>query len=116
MRRVVVAVTALLVVLALAGCSEEPAQQEQTGSDSITLTFENGQPPPLERVEVGVGEEMELVVMADEPGSLHVHSDPEQEFDYSSGTTTLKITIDQPGVVDVESHELGASVLQLEVS
>ena len=53
---------------------------------------------------------------ADEPGELHVHSSPEQELEYGAGTTTLKLTLDQPGVVDVESHDPKAVIVQLEVS
>lgn len=116
MRGAVLALAALVTVLALGGCNEEPSEAQEGDSASVTLTFENGQAPPPERVEVGVGEEMEVVVKSDTEGSLHVHTDPEQEFDYSSGTTTLMLTIDEPGVVEVESHELEATVLQLEVS
>jgi FtsP/CotA-like multicopper oxidase with cupredoxin domain len=65
---------------------------------------------------LGVGEEVEVVVKSDTEGSLHVHSNPEQELDYGAGTTTLKLTIEDPGVVEVESHELETTVLQLEVS
>ena len=54
---------------------------------------------------------------ADVPGEIHVHSDPEQELEYDAGTTTVEIApIDQPGVVDVESHTLDAVIVQLEVS
>lgn len=116
MRRALLAVTALVVVVAVAGCGEEPVTAEPSSGDSVNLTFEGGEAPSLERVEVGVGEEVELVVRADEAGTLHVHTSPEQELEYGPGTTTLKLSIDQPGVVDVESHELEATVLQLEVS
>lgn len=116
MRRAALAVTALLALLPLTACGEDAAAPQPSGSDSITLTFTGGEAPPVERVEVGVGEEIELVVKADEAGTLHVHSDPEQELEYGTGTTALKLSVDQPGVVDVESHELDATVLQLEVS
>jgi uncharacterized cupredoxin-like copper-binding protein len=72
--------------------------------------------PKGERVEVKSGEPVELVVKADKPGELHVHSTPEKELKYGAGTTTLTLTIDQPGVVDVESHDLDVVVVQLEVS
>jgi len=115
-RGAVLAVAALVTVLALAGCSEEPSEAQGTSPTSVTLTFEDGEAPPPERVEVGVGDEVELVVKSDTEGSLHVHTDPEQEFDYGPGTTTFTLTVDQPGVVEVESHELETTVLQLEVS
>ena len=44
-----------------------------------------------------------------------MHSTPEQEIDYDAGTTEHEITIDRPGVVEVESHEPDSIVLQLEV-
>ncbi len=115
MRRVALAASALLIVLSLQGCTEDPGQQESTGTPSVEVRFEDGEASPVERVRVEPGEELEVVVKADEPGSLHVHTDPEQELDYTAGTTTLTLTIDEPGVVDVESHELEAVVLQLEV-
>jgi hypothetical protein len=62
-----------------------------------------------------VGQEIDLVVTADQPGEIHVHSTPEQELAYEAGTTTLPLTIDQPGVVEVESHDLDLTIVQLEV-
>ena len=44
-----------------------------------------------------------------------MHSKPEQELEYGEGTTTLPLTIDKPGVVDVESHDLEKVIVQLEV-
>ena len=72
--------------------------------------------PNGERVEVERGQEIELVVKSDEPGELHVHSTPEQELEYGAGTTNLTLVIDEPGVVDVEAHDLEVVIVQLEVS
>ena len=44
-----------------------------------------------------------------------MHSSPEQEIEYDAGTTDKTLTIDQPGVVDVESHTLDKLIVQLEV-
>jgi len=115
-RGVVLAVAALVSVLALTGCSDEPSEAQESGTDSVTLTFADGEAPEPERVRASVGEEIEIVVKSDTKGSLHVHTEPEQELDYTSGTTTLMLTIEEPGVYEVESHELEATVLQLEVS
>ena len=107
----------LCAVTLLTGCGEdEPAATPPT-SDSIEITFSDGSVTPNgERVEVERGEAVELVVKADEPGELHVHSTPEQQLDYGAGTTNLTLTIEEPGVVDIESHELEEIVIQLEVS
>ena len=63
-----------------------------------------------------VGQPIELVVKADAEGEIHVHSDPEHELEYGAGTTTLPtFTIDKPGIVEVESHALEKTIVQLEV-
>jgi hypothetical protein len=121
MRRTATALTILLcAVPALAGCGDdETGSPPASGDDTTTvdITFSDGSVTPNgERVEVEAGEPVELVVEADEPGELHVHSTPEQEFEYGAGTTTLKLTLDQPGVVDVEAHDPKVVIVQLEVS
>jgi hypothetical protein len=117
---------AVLVVLfctagLLVGCGEdEPTEGSDgttTDSQTIEITFSGDTVEPNgERVDVKAGEPITLQVKADEPGELHVHSNPEQELPYGTGTTTLKLTIDEPGVVEVESHELEKVIVQLEVS
>jgi hypothetical protein len=91
------------------GTADAPQQIEVTiVGDSVT--------PNGERVEVAVGEPVELVVEADRPGEIHVHSSPEQELEYDKGTTTLELDpIERPGVVEVESHTLEKTIVQLEV-
>jgi hypothetical protein len=119
MRRIApVAVALVLGLGVLTACGDdEPAK---SGSDkdpvSIEITFAGDTVDPSgERVDVGVDQPIELVVTADAPGEIHVHSTPEHEFEYDAGTTTLKLTIDKPGLVDVESHDLEKVIVQLEV-
>ncbi len=82
----------------------------------IEIAFEGDSVTPSgERVDVAVGQPIELVVTAEAPGELHVHSSPEQELEYDAGTTTLDLTIGRPGVVDVEAHDLELTIVQLEV-
>ena len=116
-RTFAVLATVLCAATLLTGCGEdEPAVTTPSG-DSIEITFEGDSVTPNgERVEVERGEEVELVVKADEPGELHVHTNPEQELEYGAGTTNLTLTIDEPGVVDIEAHDLEVVVVQLEVS
>ena len=117
MRRVPLAATLLMTLLTLASCgSDDPQDPGPTpAAERIELSFEGDGAPPTERVQVETGEEIELVVKSDEPGELHVHTKPGKVLKYAAGTTTLKLTIDEPGVVDVERHEPEALVLQLEV-
>lgn len=71
--------------------------------------------PDGERVELALDRTLVLTITADAAGELRVHSTPEQEIAYEQGTTEHEITIDRPGMVEVESHEPDTVVLQLEV-
>ncbi len=109
-------VIAFLALTLVAGCgnSEDSGSTQQTKSIDITFSGDTVSPNG-ERVEVTHGQPIELIVKADRPGEIHVHSTPEQELKYGAGTTTLTLTLDQPGVVDVEAHALETTIVQLEV-
>jgi len=117
MRRVLAIAAVLACTLAAAaGCGDDDEPEGPVGTKTIEITFADGTVTPNgERVEVKVGQPIELVVKAEQEGEIHVHSTPEQEFTYSEGTTTLPLTIDKAGVVDVESHDLEQVIVQLEV-
>jgi len=68
------------------------------------------------RIEAEVGEPIIVTVDADRAGELHVHSTPEQVIAFDQGSTQHELAIDQPGVVEVEEHDSGFVVLQLQVS
>lgn len=120
MRRQLAALTVLLSTLGLAtacGDDEPSGDGKDGGTETIEVTFSDGTVTPNgERVEVEVDQPIDLVVEADSPGTIHVHSDPEQEFEYDEGTSTFEMVIDRPGVIEVESHELEQVIVQLEVS
>jgi hypothetical protein len=129
--------TAVLLAagLLLAGCGEGADQPNSTSSGSRSSSGSSGPSvaapssatiavtvagdrvtPNGKRVKVGVGEPVTLTVESDRAGELHVHSTPEQELKYAKGKTTLKVTIDKPGIVDIEDHIADVVVVQLEVS
>jgi hypothetical protein len=98
--------------------SPSDAGSEDAGESEtrIEVTRKGDSFTPLgERVEAAVGEPITLVITADTAGEMHVHSTPEQEIAYEAGTTEHRVTIDRPGVVEVESHDPDVVVLQLEV-
>jgi hypothetical protein len=103
-------------LVGVASCGDDQGSGGSTTSRTIEITFADGTVTPNgERVKVKVGQPIELVVKADTGGEIHVHSSPEQELTYGGGTTTLRLTIDKAGVVDVESHDLDQVIVQLEV-
>ena len=109
--------TIIVASLTLAGCGNDDSNDGDTAPKTIEVTFKGDTVTPNgERVEVTHGQDVTLHVTADAAGEIHVHSTPEQEFEYDAGETTLTITdLDQPGVVDVESHSLDKVIVQLEV-
>lgn len=120
MRRSLAAAAVVLATLTLVtACGDEDSPSDSGSSDPkvVQVTFEGDTVTPSgDRVEVAKGQDIQLEVTADAPGEIHVHSDPEQEFEYEEGESTLTIKgIDQPGTVDVESHELEKIIIQLEV-
>lgn len=122
-------VLALVLSATLAGCGGDAEESPSTATTSssgasssdgdavaVTVTREGDSfTPNGERVELGIGQTLDLTVTADEAGELHVHSTPEQEITYDEGTSEHQITIDRPGVVEVESHDPDVILLQLEV-
>lgn len=116
MRRVLATATLLACTLAGAACGDDEESDRAQAAKVIEITIADGTVSPNgERVSVRVGQRVDLIVKSDSAGEIHVHSSPEQEFSYSEGTTTLPMTIDKAGVVDVECHDLEQIIVQLEV-
>lgn len=123
-RRHLVGGAAVLVAVAVgtSGCSSDAdagGPSGPAGVATVDITVEDGTVSPSgEDVAVAPGQEVDLVVTADAPGEIHVHSDPETEFAYE-GTgepETFTLSIDRPGQVEVESHSLDQLIVKLVVS
>ena len=121
MRRALAALTLVVCAVGLAGCGDDDPNDAGDGKDLPTKTIDvtitgDSVTPNGDRVSVQVDQPIELVVKAEAEGEIHVHSDPEHELEYAAGTTTLpSFEIDKPGIVEVESHELEKTIVQLEV-
>lgn len=109
------AVLGLALAAGLTACSED-APTDTVTPVRVEIAIEGDTITPAgHRVEVASGQPVVLVITSDAAGELHVHSDPEQDGDYSIGTTEIELDpIDRPGVVDVESHTLDTVLVQLE--
>jgi hypothetical protein len=93
-----------------------PTPTEDPGT-VVAITIEGGEITPNgKRLEVERDEAVTLEITSDVAGELHVHSKPEQYVEYEAGTSTHELVISAPGVVDVEDHETGTVIVQLEVS
>src|SRR5262245_46535983 len=123
MRRTVAAIAVLLLsALTLTACggsssssSSSDGADQPTKQIAITITGDSVDPSG-EEFDVAVGQPIEFDVTADKPGEIHVHSSPEQEFEYDAGSSTIELKpIEAPGVVTVESHTLEKTILKLKV-
>jgi len=109
-------VLALVAGLALTGCSKENDDSGSSEPVKVEVTIQDGDVTPKgDRVEVGTGQPVEFVIDSDVAGELHVHSTPDHEVPFEAGTTTDSVTIDRPGVVEVELHDPAVVVVQLQV-
>lgn len=99
-----------------AEASTAPAEPAEPEAREVKVTVSGDQITPNgKRVDLKVNEPLVLRVTSDRAGELHVHSRPEQTLAYPKGSSTLRLKVVNPGVVDVEDHETGIVVLQLEV-
>ncbi|ANI42677.1 hypothetical protein [Mycolicibacterium vaccae] len=83
----------------------------------IDIAIEGGAVTPVNaRFQAAVGEPIELRVNSDMTDELHVHSTPEHSFDVGIGPAqTFRFTVEVPGRVDIELHELHKTVATIQV-
>lgn len=120
-RTLIILATLVVAALSLTACSDpgssSSSSQGGSGGTTIDITIKNGKVTPHgDRVKAKLGQPVTLNIDADTAGEIHVHATPEQEIKFEKGTSTKKLTIDQPGIVDVEDHALDQVIVQLEVS
>jgi uncharacterized iron-regulated membrane protein len=134
-RRLFVVALIGAVAIAVAGCggSASQGQTKTEAGDELTATPSSTASPAAgskviavtitadsvtpsgTRVEVKRNQPIVLEIDAVAAGEIHVHSTPEQHIEFPAGKSAVTLTIDQPGVVDVEDHSLDKLIVQLEV-
>jgi hypothetical protein len=123
LRQRAIAIVAVLGLMLLAGCgsggdkSDTGGSPDSSGSTTIDITIKGDTVKPSgSKVSVKAGKPVNLHIVADKAGELHVHSSPEQHIEFKAGTTDKTLTIDQPGIIDIEDHALDKLIVQLQVS
>lgn len=108
-------VLALVAVLGLTGCGSETKKPASSSSQKLAITIKGDTITPTnKRIAVKVNEPLTITITSDRSGELHLHSSPEQHIEFDSGTTTKKITLKVPGVVELEEHKSDTLIAQLE--
>jgi hypothetical protein len=118
-----IALALLVSSLGLVACSGGSDDSTSSGDSSapvkVTITEKDGKITPIGKVvKVAPGQKIDLIVTSDVEDEIHVHSDPEHEYEVKAGAKpeTFSFTIDTPGTWEVESHGLEVTLLKLQVS
>ena len=107
--------------LNLTACSDDSSDSDGSSDQPVTvdITEKDGKIEPVGKVvKASTGQDITLVVTSDADDEIHVHSDPEHEFEVAAGDEEKEFTfsVDTPGTIEVESHGLEVTILKLEVS
>jgi len=92
-------------------------QQDPPTRLLLDVTIKGGEVTPTkEPLQGAVGEPVVIRVNSDAADQLHVHSNPEHTFTVEpKNGQQFQFTVDVPGKVDVELHELGRTVATITV-
>lgn len=133
-------VTAAMVCVALVGCGASPPSPPTVStSTNVALPPSSAAPSPSSpaavdatvveiaiaggvvtptngQVQGSVGKPIVLKVNSDVADQLHVHSSPENTFDVEPRPgQSFEFTVNVPGQVDVELHDLNRTVVTIQV-
>lgn len=117
-----IAAALLACALVLTGCGSSDGAGETDGGlkgagTTVDIVIKDGKVTPQgKRVKVEAGKPVTLRITSDADEQIHVHSDPEHEFEVEPGRVLDEtFTIDTPGQVAVEAHHLDVTIVQLVV-
>jgi hypothetical protein len=95
--------------------TDQQAPPERT---SLDVTIKGGEVTPTNtQLDAQVGEPVVIRVNSDVADQLHVHSNPEHTFAIApSNGQSFQFTVDVPGRVDVELHNLHTTIVTITVT
>jgi plastocyanin domain-containing protein len=92
-----------------------PTETAFAGTEIVVEVRDGKVRPPTRRVEVAEGSAVRLLITSDTADEVHVHGfDVVQELP-AGQQATVEFTPDQPGLFEIETHETGLTLVQLEV-
>ena len=105
--------------LLLSGCGSSGGSDAAAPVKGVTIdiAIKDGKVTPQgKRVNVKVGQKITLHITTDVGEEVHVHSEPEHEYELAAGDDVNEsFTLKVPGQVAVEAHGLDVTILQLVV-
>jgi hypothetical protein len=112
-------VAAATVLAAASGCRGGSEDGRDKPPVIIEITEDAGHITPDDGrvVVVAVGQEVQLNVSSDVDDEIHVHTQPDHEYEVTAGEDeSYSFTVDSPGVYPIESHGLEITIVKLQVS
>jgi ABC-type glycerol-3-phosphate transport system substrate-binding protein len=97
--------------------SDMPNDQAPPTRLVIDVTLKGGEVTPTnEQLQAAVKEQIVIRVNSDAADELHVHSTPEHTYKVEAKPMqSFQFTVDVPGKVDVELHQLGKTIATIQV-
>ena len=95
--------------------SPSPSETAFAGTEIEVAVKDGKVSPPTRRVEVAKGTAVRLFVTSDTTDELHIHGFDVTQKLPAGQQATVDFTADQTGVFEIETHESGLQLLQLEV-
>lgn len=97
--------------------ASEPAPAPAPEVQAVRLSYAGGEVVGgVQRIPVALGSRAELVVSGDAADELHLHGYDIRQPVPAGGSGTIAFTADVPGVFELELHDSGALLAQVEVS
>lgn len=96
--------------------SPSPTEEERDQVVEVRVSVADGKvKPATRRVEVERDSQVRLLITSDVDDDVHVHGYDIEATLEAGRTTTLELVADQQGVFEVETHDGGLTLLQLQV-
>ena len=108
-----------LAAVVVVGCGADDGGKANNEQSPVLVDIqikEGTTTPSGELVDVTVGQQVKLRISSDADEVVHVHTEPEQEYEISAGDSVEKsFSAFSPGVVAVEAHHLDVTIVRLVV-
>lgn len=93
-----------------------PVEDPNGNVQTVAVRIEGGdvQPPP-DRVKVVLGQRVRIVVESDVADEIHVHGYELEAEVTPTEPAAIEFVADEPGLFEVETHETGTLLFQLQV-